>query len=161
MFNINDNVVHLSHGIGIITAIEEREFKPGELQKFYIVTIQDNGAPKKVFVPFDAANIRMRGIISQTDTDKVYEALKQPVEVDGQTWNIRYRAYMDEIHTGDIVKTAKVIKSLWNLKKDKELSFGERKLLDQALQLVVTEMSLAENMPTEEIDARIKDILGE
>lgn len=163
MFKVNDSVVHLSHGVGTIKAIEERVFSPDKpAQKFYILEIEDNGAVKKVFVPFETAAQRIRKVIKKTDVQKVYFVLqdKSANTIDHQTWNRRYREYMELIHTGDILNIAKVLKSLFQMKEEKDLSFGERKLLEQAKDLITKELSLAEGLTVEEIDAKLESILA-
>jgi CarD family transcriptional regulator len=103
-FKVGDNAVHLSHGVGIVRGIEEREFSPGHKQRFYILEIQDNGAPKKVFVPTDNSAQRLRPIIRKKEVERVYEILrkKETSAIDHQTWNRRYREYMEKIHTGQV-----------------------------------------------------------
>ena len=160
MYKIGDKVVHLSHGVGVISNIEEREFKPGEVKKFYILTIQDNGAPKKVFVPFESIE-RLRSVIPSNEVGKVYDALETKYPIDHQTWNRRYRHYMELIHTGDVLKIAEVVVSLNSLMKEKDLSFGERKLFDQSLRLLTEELSLAENLNKDQIQTKLMLILGE
>ena len=90
-FKVGDNAVHLSHGVGVVRAIEEREFSPGIKQSFYILEIQDNGAPKKVFVPTDNSAQRLRPIIRKKEVEKVYEILrrKDTTVIDHKTWNRR------------------------------------------------------------------------
>jgi CarD family transcriptional regulator len=161
-FKVGDNAVHLSHGVGIVKGIEEREFSPGKKQSFYILEIQDNGAPKKVFVPIDSSAQRLRPIIQQNEVEEVYKILrrKDEEEVDHQTWNRRYREYMEKIHTGQVQQIAEVLRALFLLKHDKDLSFGERKLLDQAKTLLVKELSLARNIQEAEVEKELESIFG-
>jgi CarD family transcriptional regulator len=159
MFKVNQSVVHLSHGVGKISGIESREFSPGKVTKFYILTIMDGGAPKKVFVPFDSAKDRLRAIIKDKDVLKVYELIQSDASyVEGQTWNMRYREYMELLHTGDVFNIAKVFKQLITVCNNKDLSFGERKLLEQAKTLLVNELSLATNKSTEEIETKLEEL---
>ncbi|MFM8315381.1 MAG: CarD family transcriptional regulator, partial [Deltaproteobacteria bacterium] len=161
-FKVGDNAVHLSHGVGIVRGIEEREFSPGQKQRFYIVEIQDNGAPKKVFVPTDNCAQRLRPIIRKKEVEKVYEILrkKETSAIDHQTWNRRYREYMEKIHTGQVHEIAEVLRALFLLKHDKDLSFGERKLLDQAKTLLVKELSLAQNIQESDVEKELETIFG-
>ena len=161
-FKVGDNAVHLSHGVGVVRGIEEREFGPGRKQSFYILEIQDNGAPKKVFVPIDSSNGRLRPIIKKKEVDEVYKILKrrEPSAIDHQTWNRRYREYMEKIHTGKVYEIAEVLRALFLLKHDKDLSFGERKLLDQAKTLLVKELSLAQNILESDIEKELETIFG-
>ena len=161
-FKVGDNAVHLSHGVGVVRAIEEREFSPGIKQSFYILEIHDNGAPKKVFVPTDNSAQRLRPIIRKKEVEKVYEILrrKDTTVIDHQTWNRRYREYMEKIHTGQVHEIAEVLRALFILKHGKDLSFGERKLLDQAKTLLVKELSLAQNIQESDVEKEIEVIFG-
>src|ERR1700678_1789350 len=76
-FKVGDNAVHLSHGVGVVRGIEEREFSGGKKQSFYILEIQDNGAPKKVFVPIETSAQRLRPIIKQKEVEEVYKILRK------------------------------------------------------------------------------------
>lgn len=160
LFKVGDNAVHLSHGVGIVRGIEEREFSPGQKQRFYILEIQDNGAPKKVFVPIETSNQRLRPIIKNDEVEEVYQILKKKDSspIDHQTWNRRYREYMEKIHTGQVHEIAEVLRALFLLKHDKELSFGERKLLDQAKTLLVKELSLAQNILEADVEKELETI---
>ena len=161
-FKVGDNAVHLSHGVGVVRGIEEREFSPGKKQSFYILEIQDNGAPKKVFVPTDNSSHRLRPIIKKKEVEEVYKILRRrdANAIDHQTWNRRYREYMEKIHTGQVQEIAIVLRALFLLKHDKDLSFGERKLLDQAKTLLVKELSLAQNMQEAEVEKELETIFG-
>lgn len=161
-FKVGDNAVHLSHGVGVVRSIEEREFAPGKKQRFYILEIHDNGAPKKVFVPIDNSEQRLRPIIKQREVEEVYKILrrKDASVIDHQTWNRRYREYMEKIHTGQVQEISEVLRALFLLKHDKELSFGERKLLDQAKTLLVKELSLAQNVEEKEVEKELITIFG-
>lgn len=138
IFKKGQAVVHLSHGVGVIQCIETREFSPGKVENFYVVKIQDNGAAKKVFVPFKTAKERLRPVVSKEMGENVlaYIAKDEPDLDNGQTWNRRYREYMELIHSGAIVDIARVYVALKGLP---ELSFGERKLLDHAKTLLEKE----------------------
>jgi CarD family transcriptional regulator len=160
-YKVGDNVVHMSHGVGVIHSIETREF-PGGKQTFYIVHIEDNGASKKVFVPFETAITRMRTIIDKETVERVYSELRNKTSpgIDHQTWNRRYREYMELIHSGDAVNIARVLRALYTLKLDKDLSFGERKLLEQAQSLLVQELAIAQTLSINAAEKKILDALN-
>lgn len=144
MFKVGQTVVHLSHGVGKVSGIEDREFSPGKKQKFYILTIQDNGAPKKVFVPFENAGVSFRATITKAQALNIlaYIALGKADGSSELTWSRRYREYMERIHSGDAMEIAKVYVTLKTMQKNSaEFSFGERKLLKHAEQLIRTEFS--------------------
>lgn len=161
-FKVGDNAVHLKHGVGVVRGIEEREFSPGKKERFYILDIQDNGAPKRVLVPVNSSTSKLRPIIKGKEVEAVYKILKKrdSSQIDHQTWNRRYREYMEKIHTGQLHEIAEVMRALFLLKHDKDLSFGERKLLDQAKTLLVKELSLAQNMLEADVEKELEAIFG-
>ena len=145
---------HLSHGIGKVIGVEDRDFGKGSA-KHYIMEIQDNGVPKKVFVPSESMETRTRAIISPEQGEQLRSFLKAPSgpdPIDHQTWNRRYRDYMDKVHTGQPQQVAEVWKTLRDLGKQKALSFGERKLMEQAHQLLDKELTHSTGRGLEEED---------
>jgi CarD family transcriptional regulator len=141
-FKVGDNAVYPGHGVGRVVAIDTKEIL-GNKQTFYSISILDSGM--KIMVPKDNAEaVGLRPIISKEEAAKVIEILKQTdVKIDNQTWNRRYREYMEKIKTGSVYEIAEVLRDLFLLKVDKELSFGERKMLDTARSLLLRELSLA------------------
>jgi CarD family transcriptional regulator len=143
-FKVNQNVVHLSHGVGIVKGIVERQFEEKTV-KAYIIEINDNNCPKKVFVPFENSSTRLRAIMDKKTAEAVLEYIHCEMpdhSLDGQTWNMRYREYMERMHTGDAKQIAEVFVALRALRAEKDLSFGERKLLEQARELLSKEFAL-------------------
>jgi CarD family transcriptional regulator len=106
-------------------------------------------------------NVGLRELIDQTEVSKVFSILKnRDMYVDdSQTWNRRYRDYMDKIKSGSVFEVAEVYRDLSTIKQDKELSFGERKMLDTARSLLVKEISLAKNMKEEDVERDIQSNL--
>ncbi|MBW2147307.1 MAG: CarD family transcriptional regulator [Deltaproteobacteria bacterium] len=154
MFNIGDLAVYPAHGVGIIEAIEKKEFS-GSLQTFYIMRVLDSSMT--IMIPTDnVKNVGLREIIDTKDIPKIYEILQERHEIpENQTWNRRYRDYMEKIKTGSVYEIAKVLRDLTLLKNGKDLSFGERKMLDTARSLLIKELSIARNTPEEVVE---KDI---
>ena len=151
MFKIGDLAVYPAHGVGVIEDIESQEIS-GSRQDFYIMRILDNDM--KIMIPTqNVNNVGLREIIGQNDVPKLYSILqKRDVIIDNQTWNRRYREYMEKIKTGSIFEVAEVYRDLLILKLEKELSFGERKMLDIARSLLVKEISLAESVEEEQVE---------
>ncbi len=159
MFQIGDKAVYPGHGVGVIEAIETKQIS-GKEQKFYILRIMDNGMT--IMIPKDSVNaVRLRGVIKKIDVSKVIQILKErDVTIDTQTWNRRYREYMEKINTGSIYEIAEVLRDLHLLKAEKELSFGERKIMDLAKNLLVKELAIAREVKETEILREIKSIFG-
>src|SRR5258708_6060223 len=99
--------------------------------------------------------------MSKEQAGEVIAILKQTnVKIDNQTWNRRYREYMEKIKTGSVYEIAEVLRDLFLLKVDKELSFGERKMLDTARNLLLKELSLATSKDDLEQQAEVRSIFG-
>lgn len=153
-FQIGDKAVYPAHGVAEVTGIERHEVG-GDEQTFYILRILDNGV--KVMIPTGANGLRE--IMSSTEVDEVFEVLQQKeISVESTTWNRRYREYKDKIDSGDPKQIAEVLRDLYLLKTDKDLSFGERKMLDTAKALLVKELSIARDMDEDQVEAEFTQI---
>jgi CarD family transcriptional regulator len=107
-------------------------------------------------------SVGLREVIDEDQVDIVYQILKErDIAIDNQTWNRRYREYMDKIRTGSIYEIAEVLRDLMLLRYQKELSFGERKMLDTARNLIVKELAIAEDLTETEIAEKIDEIFEE
>jgi CarD family transcriptional regulator len=141
-FKLGDKAVHPSHGVGEVTAIEHRDIG-GSKQEFYVLRILDNGM--KVMVPTSAATqVGLRYIMSEKDANSILTTMRaREVAVDVQPWSRRFRVYTEMIKSGLPEEVAKVLRDMNRLKFDKDLSFGERRLLDQAKSLLLKELAFA------------------
>jgi CarD family transcriptional regulator len=159
MFNVGDLAVYPAHGVGVIERIERQEIS-GCKQDFYVMRILDNGMI--IMIPTrNAEHVGLRDIIDKGEVSKVYSILKKrDIPADNQTWNRRYREYMEKIKTGSPYEVAEVYRDLWMLKSEKELSFGERKMLDTARSLLLRELSLAKKVQQEEVARDLDGLLG-
>jgi len=156
MFKVGDLAVYPAHGVGVIERIENRKIS-GCQENFFVMRILENNMI--IMIPSsNAENVGLRQIIDQNEVLKVYSILKErDISVDGsQTWNRRYRDYMDKIKSGSVFEIAEVYRDLSTIQQDKELSFGERKMLDTARSLLIKEISLAKNMKEEDVERDIQ-----
>ncbi|HHY15741.1 MAG TPA: CarD family transcriptional regulator [Firmicutes bacterium] len=154
MYNVGDNVVYPMHGAGVIVAIEEREIL-GEKQKYYIMALPIGDM--KVMIPMNSVeNLGVRQVIGEEDVSRVYEILQQEKSAMSTNWNRRYRANMEKIKSGDIFEVAEVVRNLTIRDNDKGLSTGEKKMLDTARQILVSELVIAENSTEEDIMGTIE-----
>ncbi len=158
-FKTGELAVYPAHGVGMVTGTETREVS-GVQKHFYILKILDTEAT--IMVPIDtASSVGLRKIVKRSDVPKVYEILKnrKDVALDNQTWNRRYREYSDKIKSGCVMELARVLRDLYMLKLDKELSFGERRMLDTAKSLLVKEISIARNIKQEKVEEELSRIM--
>ena len=159
MFTEGDMAVYPAHGVGVIEAIESQTVA-GIGQDFYIMRILDNDM--KIMIPTASSdNVGLRAIISKKEVEAVLEILRdRETEIGTQTWNRRYREYMEKIKTGSIHEVASVLRDLYLLSVDKDLSYGERKMMDTAKSLLVTEISLARKVDGSKIETLIEDMFN-
>ena len=158
-FKIGDNAVYPSHGVGVVRGIQEKDIG-GKKKYFYVLQLLENGST--ILIPTDKVkDVGLRAIIAQKDVSKIYKILKtKEVAVDNQTWNRRYREYMEKIKTGSVYEIAEVLRDLYRLKLEKDLSFGERKMLDTAKSLLVKELSLAQSIREDVVESELREIFG-
>jgi CarD family transcriptional regulator len=158
-FQVGDKAVHPAHGVGEVMGIEKRDLG-GSVNLFYVVRIVETGL--KVMIPVRAAaQVGLRSVMSRKEADKVLGVLQAPeVAVDVQPWNRRFRAYTEMLKSGSPYEIAKVLRDMSRLKFDKDLSFGERRLLDQAKSLLVKELALAKQMQPGAMEGQITQLLS-
>jgi CarD family transcriptional regulator len=159
MFKIGDLAVYPAHGVGRIESIESKDIAGNE-QQFYIMRILDTDLI--IMIPTKNVDaVGLREVIDKKDVPRVYDILRiRNIGIDNQTWNRRYREYMEKIKTGSVFEVAEVLRDLFLLKSDKDLSFGERKMLDTARNLLVKELSIAEQASEDKIENHLKVIFN-
>ena len=159
MFNKGDMAVYPAHGVGEITNIETK--KIGDLeQAFYVMHILDSNMT--VMVPtISSDSVGLREIIASDEVSRVFDILKEKgTEIEARPWNQRYRKYMEKIKTGSLYEIAGVLRDLYLLKEDKELSFGERKMMDTAKSLLMTEIAIANHIKKEQVEEDIDKVFA-
>jgi CarD family transcriptional regulator len=156
-FKVGDKAVYPAQGVAEVVSIEEKEIA-GNRQKFYVLRILDTD--RKIMVPVaNAQNVGLRPPISERDIREIFDILKErTIAFDNQTWNRRYRGFMDKIKTGSVFDVAEVMRDLYRLKAEKSLSFGERRMLETASNLIVKEISVARRKSEEKVRAEIEAI---
>jgi len=159
VFEVGDLAVYPAHGVGVIEKIESQEIS-GCRQDFYVMRILDNNMI--IMIPTtNVDSVGLRDVIGRTELPKLFSILKKRnVPLDNQTWNRRYREYMEKIKTGSVFEVAEVYRDLLILRLDKELSFGERKMLDTARNLLVKEISLAKEIGEPQVEKDLDKIFS-
>ena len=149
MYKIGDKIVYPMHGAGIIEAIEEREIFE-EIKPYYIMQIVSEGL--QILIPVDKVDdIGVRTIVTQPVIDEMIETLKLPMDVMRKNCNRRYRKLLERLKTGGIFEVAKVVKNLILLDRLKGLSTGEKKMLNNARNFIVSEMVFIQDKDKEQI----------
>jgi CarD family transcriptional regulator len=154
-FAIGQKAVYPSRGIAEVLGIEKKEIH-GSVQSFYVLRLEDNGL--RILVPTDkAGQVGLRPVAGADDVEEVLQILREKaVRCDRHTWNRRYRGFMEKIKTGSLFDVAEVYRDLYRLKSSKVLSFGERKMLDNAKQLIVKELAVARKWTEEKVEAELE-----
>jgi CarD family transcriptional regulator len=160
MFKVGDTAVYPAHGVGVIESIEKRAIGDRE-QAFYVMKIVDSNMV--IMIPTcNSDSVGLRAIVSATEAGKVYEILRERnVDIESQPWNQRYREYMEKIKTGSVFEIAAVLRDLYMLRVDKALSFGERKMMDTARNLLIKEIAIANEATEDKVATEIEQIFSE
>ena len=157
MFNVGDKVVYPMHGAGTIEGIEEKDIL-GEKQAYYIIKMPGE---VKVMVPTaKAEGIGVRDIIDKETAGKVFKVLETDSTQMDMNWNKRYRDNMEKMKSGDAYEIADVVRNLSFKQKEKGLSTGEKKMLLNAKQILVSELTLAENSNKEQMEELVNNTIN-
>lgn len=155
---VGDIAVYPAHGVAEVTGIERREVA-GRIQQFYVLRMLAGGMT--IMVPTgNTESVRLREVMGTDQVQAVYGILKGRPRMSEGPWNRRYRAYMDKIRAGSPVDLAEVLRDLTKLRDSKELSFGERKMLETARNLLVRELAVAKRRTESTIEREIDRILA-
>ena len=144
MFDIGDKIVYPMHGAGIIEEIEDKQIL-GESRRYYILRVPCGDM--KIMIPVESCNdIGIRAIISVEEVKDVLRVLNAETSEMSSNWNRRYRENMEKLKTGDVYNVAEVVRNLMRTDKEKKLSTGEKKMLSNAKQILISEIILVENI---------------
>jgi len=150
MYNVGDKIVYPMHGAGIIESIEEKEIL-GQRQSYYVMKMPIGDM--KVMIPtHNVGDIGIRGVVTPQDVDRVFEILSDQRINNNSNWNKRYRENMIKIKSGNIFEVTDVVRTLMIREREKGLSTGERKMLNSAKQILISELVLAKNMKQYEVE---------
>ena len=158
-FVIGDKAVYPSQGVAEIIGIEKKEVF-GTIQRFYVLRALDSGL--RILVPVDKSDqVGLRRVAGESEIEEVMEILRdKEIHIDRQTWNRRYRGFMEKIKSGSLFEVAEVFRDLYRLKGMKPLSFGERRMLDTARGLIVQELSVARDSDQRKVEEELEEIFS-
>ena len=157
-FTVGDKAVYPVHGVAEVVAVESRSIG-GHATAVYILKIIETGL--KIMVPTaNAEAVGLREVISAREVTEVFDILRsREVARDTQTWNRRHREYMDKIKTGSVFEIAEVLRDLVRLRESKELSFGERRMMEMAKNLLIRELTVARRSTEKETSVEVDKAL--
>lgn len=154
-FSIGDKAVYPAQGVAEVVGIENKEIN-STICSFYVLKVIDT--EMQILVPKDKADqVGLRPVASDEEVEEVFDILReQDIHIDKQTWNRRYRGFMEKIKTGSLFEVAEVFRDLYRLKSTKTLSFGERRMLDTAKNLIVKELSVARDWTEQRVEQELE-----
>ena len=154
-FQIGDRAVYPAHGVAEVVAIESKEIA-GKRKDFYVLKVVHS--EMKLMIPCDGADrAGLRNVVNPETAEQVFEVLRAAeVAVKPGPWNRRFREYTELVNSGSLVEVAKVFRDLWRIRPDRELSYGERRLLEQSKNLLVAELALVRSMALPEMESALE-----
>jgi CarD family transcriptional regulator len=156
-FRVGDKAVYPAQGVAEVMGIESREVS-GNQETFYMLRLLDSN--RRIMIPLNKApTVGLRQVIGSEQVPEVFGLLRtKPVRLSRQNWNRRYRGYIEKLKTGSVFDVAEVLRDLYLLRYQKPLSFGERRLLDTARELLVKELSVATHGPIDNVQRELEAI---
>jgi CarD family transcriptional regulator len=157
-FHIGDKVVYPNHGVGIIEQISSRTIG-ATVEKFYLLKIKSSSL--KVMVPFSNVNtVGLRRVVRNGEIQKILDFLNDGECNNNADWKYRFKENSERMRTGSLLDVAAVLKSLLVLNQTKPLSFREKKMLERARYLLISELSLAKNQDEEQVEQLLNKALS-
>ena len=157
-FQIGDKVVYPNHGVGIIEQISSRVIG-SNVERFYLLKIKASSL--KVMIPFNnVGNVGLRRVVKNGEVQKIIDFLSTGDIDSNADWKDRFKENSDKMRTGTLLETAIVLKSLLWLNQTKPLSFREKKMLDRARYLLVSELAMARNIDEESMEDMLSKALS-
>lgn len=157
MFAIGDKIVYPMHGAGVIEKIEEKKIL-GEVRKYYILKVPCGDM--KIMIPVDSSReIGIRSIVTDEKLGQVLETLQGKSSEMSSNWNRRYRENMEKLKTGDVIEVAEVVRNLMRTDREKKLSTGEKKMLTNAKQILMSEIILVKDIDLKEANSIIDRVV--
>ena len=157
-FQVGETVVYPHHGAALITEIETRTIK-GEDRLYLVLKVAQGDLT--VRVPADNVDlVGVRDVVGQEGLERVFEVLRAPHTEEPTNWSRRYKANLEKLASGDVIKVAEVVRDLWRRERDRGLSAGEKRMLAKARQILVSELALAEKTNEDKAEAILDEVLA-
>lgn len=157
-FKVSDTVVYPHHGAALIEAIEIRQIK-GVDKTYLVLKVQQGDLTLRV--PAENAEfVGVRDVVGQEGLDRVFEVLRAPYTEEPTNWSRRYKANLEKLASGDVIKVAEVVRDLWRRERERGLSAGEKRMLAKARQILVSELALAENTNEDKAETLLDEVLA-
>ena len=158
VFKVGETVVYPHHGAAVIEAIKTRVIK-GE-EKIYLVLKVAQGDLTIEVPSANAEIVGVRDVVGQEGLDRVFEVLRAPFTEEPTNWSRRYKANLEKLASGDVIKVSEVVRDLWRRDQDRGLSAGEKRMLAKARQILISELALAEKTDEEQASTVLDEVLA-
>ncbi|MCL2316449.1 MAG: CarD family transcriptional regulator [Actinomycetia bacterium] len=158
-FTVGETVVYPNHGAAVIEELETRTIK-GEERLYLVLRILGQN---DLIVRVPACNLDLVGVREVVDSDgleRVFSVLRLPEVEEPTNWSRRYKANLEKLHSGNVLKVAEVVRDLWRRERDRGLSAGEKRMLAKARQILVSEMALAEQVQEARAESLLDEVLA-
>ena len=157
-FKVGETVVYPHHGAALIQEINTRTIKG--VERLYL-TLKVAQGDLTIQVPADSCeDIGVRDVVDQEGLDRVFQVLRAAYTEEPTNWSRRYKANLEKLASGDVIKVAEVVRDLWRRDKDRGLSAGEKRMLAKARQILVSELALAEKTNEEKAESILDEVLA-
>ena len=158
LFEVGETVVYPHHGAATITEVKTRVIKG--VDKLYL-TLRVQQGDLVIEVPAENVDlVGVRDVIGREGVDQVFDVLRASFTEEPTNWSRRYKANLEKLATGDVIKVAEVVRDLWRRDQDKGLSAGEKSMLAKARQILVSELALAEKTDEDKASTMLDEVLG-
>ncbi|MDR2320316.1 MAG: CarD family transcriptional regulator [Microbacterium sp.] len=158
LFEVGETVVYPHHGAATIIEVKDRVIK-GETKKYLKLNVTQGD----LIIEVPAENVDLvgvRDVIGQEGLDRVFEVLRAPFTEESTNWSRRYKANLEKLASGDVIKVSEVVRDLWRRDQDRGLSAGEKRMLAKARQILTSELALAEKTDEEKAGALLDEVLA-
>ena len=158
-FNVGETVVYPNHGAAVIEDVETRTIK-GEEKLYLVLRILGQNA---LVVRVPASNLDLvgvRDVVDDEGLEKVFEVLRKTNVEGPSNWSRRYKANLEKLHSGNVLKVAEVVRDLWRRERDRGLSAGEKRMLSKARQILVSELALAKKVEDDKAEEMLDEVLA-
>ncbi|MFM6968063.1 MAG: CarD family transcriptional regulator [Microbacteriaceae bacterium] len=157
-FKVGETVVYPHHGAATIVEIKTRVIK-GEEKKYLKLNVSQGGLT--IEVPSDNVEmVGVRDVIDKAGLERVFAVLRDPIVEEPANWSRRYKANLEKLASGDVIKVSEVVRDLWRREQDRGLSAGEKRMLAKARQILISELALAEKSNAETAGLRLDQVLA-
>ncbi len=158
-FSVGETVVYPNHGAAVIEDIESRTIK-GEARDYLVLRIISQN---DLVVRVPACNVDLvgvRDVVDKAGLERVFGVLRAEHVEEPTNWSRRYKANLEKLHSGDVLKVSEVVRDLWRRDHERGLSAGEKRMLAKARQILVSELALAEKTNEDKAELRLDEVLA-